>query len=340
MTIAASCQKLGGKVLYLDFEQSVTPAYAKQMGCNLDDDTMMIVQPLNIDIAWDLVAQVSEVGVNLIVLDSIAGMFPEVEEKDARDLKGQIGYQAKGLSQFFPRIKAQAREKNFAVLAINQVRAKLAFGFGANIQRSPAYTMELPGGWAPKFYTDLMYYLAIKKTEKTEGATLEGEKSEVYTGSHITVSVWKNKVGMPHRKGQMYINFGQGIDDFRSVVEQATGLGIIDLRRNGVWSIKSEGDFDGIAVDEPILSGRGAETIDTELTANPRVFDYIRKRVLSRDFITEVMDSQEAADVNQLLTADFTGAPPEFVPPPASAPPPIPTEFQAPVKAKKEKGDK
>ncbi len=325
LTVAASCQRMGGKVLYLDFEQSLTAAYIKKMGCNLDDGSMLVAQPMDINRGWDLVAQASMAGIHLVVLDSIASMFPEVADEDMRELKHQIGYQARGLAAFLPKIKSQAREKNFAVLAINQVRAKISMGFGSQFQKTPAYSMELPGGWAPKFYTDLMYFMSTRKTEKTPGITLAGDREELYSGQENQVMTWKNKVGgMPYRKANMFLKFGVGIDDFRSVKELACSTGLIDMRRNGVWTFNSLGDFNGIPSGEPILSGRSAENLTEQLTANPEVYAYLRQKVLSQDLITESLEKDEAEAYSRLMDPEDNGDAAPIIQAPALAPPPIP----------------
>lgn len=322
LTISASCQRVGGKVLYLDFEQAMTSQYAELMGCDLDSGTMLLYQPTDLDAAWDLILRASDLGCNLIILDSIAGMFPRVEDEDMANLKANIGFQAKGLGLFFPRVKSLARVKNLAVVAINQVRAKIAFGWGAGIQKTPAYSHELPGGWAPKFYTDLMYFLEIRKTEKIKTDTISGTKGNVYTGQELFVSTWKNKVGMPFRKASMYLQFGEGINDMRSVSELGVSLDIITLAKNGFWSIISQGDYLDTKIGETILSGRGIETLHEEFIKNPLIFDYVRRRVLDLDFV-EVMSPEDTAGVESLLKGDGDMDAPSSEAP-AMTPPPIP----------------
>ena len=349
LTIAASCQRLGGKVLYLDFEQSMTAEYAQAMGCNLTDDTMIMCQPLDIDQAWELVSEVSEMGVNLIILDSIAAMFPKIDPDKAGDLIGQIGYQAKGLAQFFPRIKSQARYKNFAVVAINQVRAKIETNqFLAKFQKV-AYNMELPGGWAPKFYTDLLYFLSLKKTEKTEGVNLEGKKEDQYTGTEISVAVWKNKVGIPHRKGTMYLEFGKGINDIRSVCDLAIKMGIVSAASNGRWSISSDGTYPGVPDGEVVIKGHGVENYLLTMQTQPEIFSYLRNRVLGATMTYEIMSSEEIQDASDITShegadtrAAFNNAPtPALSAPPipeaALTPAPIPEAELVPLKARTKK---
>ena len=315
LQIAANCQKLGGKVLYLDFEQAMTAAYAIQMGCNLDDNTMVLAQPTDLEIAWELIAQMSECGVSLVILDSIASMFPKVEDEDMASLKTQLGFQSRALALFFPRLKNQARTKNFAVLTINQVRAKIDFSFGSQFQKTPAYSQSLPGGYAVKFNTDLLYYLSIKKTEKQKGGTtVAGQSGDIYTGVEILATTWKNKVGKPFCRVPMYLTFGAGIDDVRSVLEIGVSQGIIDVKRNGFWSINNlDNDYPGIAEGAVILGGRGIElgteedpkpeSLPTLLAANPEVYDYVRRKILSSGPV-DSMDAEEAAAVKAMMSDD------------------------------------
>jgi len=339
LAIAASCQRLGGCVLYLDFEQSLTAEYIEMMGCVLDNQTMIFAQPTDIDAAWEIIDMASNLNVNLIILDSLAAMFPRVEDEDFKNLKASVGFQAKGLSLFIPRLKSLARVKNFAVLMINQVRAKISMGWGSQFVKSPAYEKELPGGFIPKFYTDLLYYYSLRKTEKESGRNIMGEKTDVHTGQEIKVQTWKNKIGTPFKHASMYLQFGRGIDDFRSVVEMGISHGIIDLKRGGFWTLPSQGDYPGVEAGSPILSGRGEDTISEMLAVNPQAFEYVRNKVVAVDFMQD-LTSEESAGIVKLMTEDdpsggaapapqaprFLSVPTGFssVPAPAMSAPPIP----------------
>ena len=338
LSIAASCQRLGGKVLYLDFEQSLTPEYIEAMGCVLDDETMIFAQPVDIDAGWELIDSVSNMGVNLVILDSLASMFPRTDDDEFKNLKTQVGYQAKGLMLFVPRLKTLARVKNFAVLMINQVRAKISFGWGSQYQKSPAYQLELPGGFVPKFYTDLLIYLTLKKTEK------ESPKSEVYTGHEIMATTWKNKIGVPYRRESMYLTFGKGIDDFRSVIEIGIREGLIDYTpQGGAWSFCSQGDYPGVAAGDVILKGRGRDSVSEAFAGNAEAYMYLRNKLSVTDFITASADADEIESINKLISVEtpdmgmpsfpiapaskfFEAALPP-VPAPRMTPPPIPQDI-------------
>lgn len=327
LTIAASCQKLGGKVLYMDFEQSLTAEYIEKMGCVLDNATMIFLQPTDIETAWEIIIKVSSMDVNLVVLDSLASMFPRLSDEDFGDLHTSIGHQSKGLGLFIPRLKILARVENFAVLMINQVRAKIEMGFMAKFQKSPAYAKELPGGFAPKFYTDLLFYLSLKKTERNT--------DKVYTGNEITVTTWKNKIGVPFLNRTMYLQFGTGIDDFRSVVDTSIELGVITYNAHGgLWSLVSSGDYPGVASGDVILSGRGRDSISEQLAANGTAYTYVRNKVIAVDFITESLDTEEASAIKRLLDSDNPSALPDDsaeIPPPAMSHPGLPRFLTVPV---------
>lgn len=321
LSIAASCQRHGGKVLYLDFEQAMTYKYAEKMGCNITDNSLIIAQPIDIEMGWELIVAFSERGVNLVILDSLANMLPKIEDDDIKKLSSAVGINARGLSLFFPRFKNQARLKHFAGLCINQVRSKIEFGWGAGIQRSPAYSKELPGGWAPKFNTDLLYYMSLKKTSKEKGTDVSGDTADIYTGTELQVITWKNKFGISFQRAPAYLQFGKGLDDFRSVVEMGRSLGIIDVStRGGFWAINSQGDYPGINVGEPIIKGRGEESIADTLAGNPAIYDYVRTRILDIDFLSESLSEEESKEIKAIMSEDGDSG----VPVAAAAPPPIP----------------
>jgi len=312
LNICSHHQKAGGRILYLDFEQAMTAEYAQKMGCNLEDGTMILLQPTDMDAGWEVITKISELGVTLIVLDSIASMQPMIEEEKQAQLSQQIGIQARGLANFFPRLKNYARVKNFAVIAINQVRAKLEFGFGAGIQRTPAYSQALPGGYAVKFNTDLLYYLSIKKTEKEKGTLMDGSRGDTYVGTEITATTWKNKVGMPFRKVPLYLTFGQGIDDARSVLELALSHDVIEMKKAGYWSITNDGTYPGGRVDDVLAKGQGEDNISPALESDPDLYTYVRNRVLNLT-VSDTIPDAEAADIKAYMSDD--SIPSAFIPP-------------------------
>lgn len=281
LTICRETQLCGGKVLYLDFEQAMSPHYAEKIGCDLSEEagTMALYQPVSIEVAWKLILAYAEAGVDLIVFDSVAAMWPEVKEDDEEKMSSAIGVQARALGFLFPKLVQLIRQYNIAALFINQVRNKITTGFAGRFQTQPAYSKELPGGWTPKFYTSLLYYMEIRKAEKSTGTnSMTGDTEDIYDCNKVKITTWKNKLSSPFRSGEIYIQFGgRGIDDLRSVVEVGKNLSIIDYGRTGNWTLTA---------GKKEYKGRGEVELKNLFVANPAVYEEIRERIIAHDFIS------------------------------------------------------
>src|SRR3989344_3678653 len=88
--IAASAQKKGGTVAYVDAEHALDPAYAKRLGVNVDE--LLISQPDTGEQALEIVETlVSSAAVDLVVIDSVAALTPRAE------IEGEMGDSHMGL---------------------------------------------------------------------------------------------------------------------------------------------------------------------------------------------------------------------------------------------------
>ena len=95
--ILANAQKLGGKVAYIDVEQTLDPVYAKACGLNIDD--MYISQPDTGEQALQIAETLINSGaVACVVVDSVAALLPQAEIEG--DIGGSyVGVQARLMSQ-------------------------------------------------------------------------------------------------------------------------------------------------------------------------------------------------------------------------------------------------
>lgn len=134
---AYACQQLGGKVIWVDAEQSWMNSWAEANGVDpsgvtvITDTRIEYVSDAIADIALYLRSQLTHNEPILLVIDSIAAMdcADNIDSKMA-DGKAEMGGRAKALYKYF-RIRSELLGKlGVCQIYINQLRTALNVGFG------------------------------------------------------------------------------------------------------------------------------------------------------------------------------------------------------------------
>jgi len=177
----AEAQKQGFKCVYLDSENAFDPKFAKRIGVNPDEIVIsQISQGEQVFDILDMLLDSSDVAV--VVVDSVAALVPEYEEKEAIG-KQTIGLHARLMSKAMRKITGKASRNKTLIIFINQIREKIgAYG-------NPEITT---GGRALGFYSSL-------RVEVRRGELLKDEKRVV--GQQVKFKVTKSKVCQPFRDG-------------------------------------------------------------------------------------------------------------------------------------------
>ena len=212
--IMTEAQKLGEAVAFIDAEHAFDPAYAQNIG--LDIDNLYISQPDFGEQALEILETlVRSSAFGVIVVDSVAALTPRAEiEGDMGD--SHMGLQARLMSQALRKITAIANKSGTTIIFINQLRMKLGVMFG-----NPETTT---GGNALKFYSSVR--MDIRQKDKI---VKEGE----IVGHSRKVKIVKNKVAPPFKEASFDMIYPIGIDKESSIIDAAIQAGVV--QKAGAW---------------------------------------------------------------------------------------------------------
>ncbi|MFT5703371.1 MAG: recombination protein RecA [Rickettsiales bacterium] len=243
----AEAQKKGLSCAFIDAEHAFDPTYAKNLG--IDTDEMIISQPDNGEAALEITDTLVRSGaVDLIVIDSVAALVPQVELEGGM-ADNQMGLQARLMSKALRKLTGSVSKTQCTVIFINQIRMKIGVMFG-----SPETTT---GGNSLKFYASVR--LDIRR-----GAQIK-DKDEVL-GNETKVKVVKNKVAPPFKIAEFEIIYGEGVSRTGEVISLATNADIIE--KSGSWYA-----YKGSKI------GQGKENVKEYLRNNPKIADEIESAV-------------------------------------------------------------
>ncbi len=260
----AEVQKRGGIAGFIDAEHALDPAYAKNIG--VDIDNLYISQPDNGEQALEITETMVRSGaIDIVVVDSVAALVPKAEiDGDMGD--SHVGLQARLMSQALRKLTAVISKSNCTVVFINQLREKVGVMFG-----NPETTT---GGRALKFYSSVR--LDVRRIEALK---LGGE----VVGNRTRVKVVKNKVAPPFKEAEFDIMFGEGISREGDILDLASDCNIV--MKSGAWFA-----YEGNKI------GQGRENAKQYLKDNPAVCDEIERRVrVHYGFTQETADAPKAA---------------------------------------------
>lgn len=207
---------------WLETEGSVTKEILQSHGVDLSRLIYWDQQDVeNAENALDVIRSlVSSGAVDMIIVNSVAGLAPKTETEDNLD-KQNIALVARLLSKFFRVITGIAAKNKVTMIFINQVRDKVGVMFG-----NPETT---GGGRALAFYSSVRVRMNALKIDKSDPITdTEGVK--------ISCIVRKNRFAGKHNpftKCTYYARYNSGIDNIVPLPALLSEAGIV--RQAGAW---------------------------------------------------------------------------------------------------------
>lgn len=281
----AEVQKRGGIAGFIDAEHALDPAYAKNIGVDIDE--LYISQPDSGDQALEIAETMVRSGaMDIIVVDSVAALVPRQEiEGDMGD--SHVGLQARLMSQALRKLTPVISKSNCVVIFINQLREKVGVMFG-----NPETTT---GGRALKFYASIRMDVRRIETLKQSGEMV---------GNRTRVKIVKNKIAPPFKEAEFDIMFGKGISKEGDILDLAVKENIIE--KSGAWFA-----YGGAKI------GQGRENSKQYLADNPAMMAEVEAKVRARYELPgaeEAMEAAENAAAKTLKTKAPEGAKTEDAP--------------------------
>ena len=171
--IAVNAQSLGGTVGWIDTELSWDAKWFNK--CGLDTNSVLVSQPANGEDALEVVRELMQSGIDVIILDSIAGLVPTAVVQEEFSYN-PMAWQARFVNSALPKILGNLKGGS-AFVAINQVRSSIG----------PVALDNMPGGLAQSFFAHFL--LQVRRKGWIE------DKDKTKVGFDMEVRLRKTKVG-------------------------------------------------------------------------------------------------------------------------------------------------
>lgn len=235
--------KQNGCGLYVDLECAVVDKYAKKIGVDFKAGSAERAMPHSFEETEALVTNAALNGIDLIVVDSVAGLVSGREAaRDTSDAKQKQGVAEvpRLMSNWMPKLQGIIARTGTTVIFLNQTRDKIgAMGYTEEALKSTT------GGNALKFWASIRMLLKPKISTKAKRFNpLTKSMEEVQIATDIEIKMIKNKVDAKQgHTGLITVRYGVGVDELRTMLNVAEAYKIVKVSKNAkkqeVWTYKS-----------------------------------------------------------------------------------------------------
>lgn len=234
----------GKRVIYIDTESGVNGNQIDCFGLRDYVDQMLFI-PVRLQTYGEvdefLCKVLEDPEVALIIYDSITATVPgRLTEKNVDEMN-EPGVAARLQSNFMQKFKARFKNSNKTVIFINQLRTKIAMGYGQVTKLAQA------GGQALGYYMDIRLMMkAVKKLEQT----LPGYEKPVPYGCDLALWADKNRFARPFLKKVITIHFGKGVSNAGAVRSVLEYHGVVERVLRKGWKVQFKGEEITVQKDE------------------------------------------------------------------------------------------
>lgn len=283
----------GKRVIYIDTESGLN---GNQIDCFKMRD--YVNEQLFVPVRLQTYGEVDEFlckvledkDVALIIYDSITATVPgKLTEKNVDEMN-EPGVAARIQSNFMQKFKARFKNSDKTVIFINQLRTKIAMGYGQVTKLAQA------GGQALGYYMDVR--LMMKKVKMLE-QTLPGYEKPVPYGADLMVWADKNRYARPLLKKVLTVHFGKGISNAGAIRSVLEFHGVVERVPRKGYRVKFK--------DEEIMVPK--DEVEDFIKNNIQYFASVADqlggiKLVANDDSEEVLDSESELSMNDLQETD------------------------------------
>lgn len=281
-----------GAVLYLDFEYAVDETYFANLGLDVhDEETFVYAQPENLEEGFQLFLDMTKAGLlALCVVDSVAGASAEAEY-DAHIGKMSVGLKARALNQSMRMCVGPMRVHGTGLILINHTQETIPTSYSEKQMAARGIKNTVsPGGKAMEYYPSMRIELQRPSNVKVEKHDeLTNEKVKMVDATEVVMTVFKSKVGVPHRQARLRVEFGKGFSNAYSVFHILVDHKVIKKKPGGMFEFPEEyGPTDGGKIP------RGEDNVIELITRDPEWLGQLNE--LASELVLKVNETPTAEE--------------------------------------------
>jgi recombination protein RecA len=227
----ADVQRQGGQAVYIDTENAMHIDYWRSLGVDFDN---MIYQPAeNVESIFEIIEnaiatyrKINRDKMLLIIVDSVAGASTRVELESGYDKDGYNTTKAIVVSKAMRKITNMIGRQKVLLLFTNQLRHNMnSVAFGEKY--------VVPGG------KSIAYHSSVRIKLDTVGKLKHKDK---IIGNTCRATVFKNRMGPPHRKAEFDVYYDSGIARYASWIKVLKQESLVSLSGSYYTYIKNNGE--------------------------------------------------------------------------------------------------